>query len=72
MLWSFSRSLATEWIPLHVEPRLAWPSLINLNTDEFHYNPFMVSLNRCNGSWNTLGEPYGRICILSKTRCKFK
>ena len=32
----------------------------------------MVNLNRCNGSCNTLGEPYGRICVLNETRCKFK
>ena len=42
------------------------PTLIDLNYNEYNqglrYYPFMVNLDRCNGSCNTLANPSGRIC----------
>ena len=32
------------------------PTLIDLNPTELVYYPFIVSLNRCNGSCNTVGD----------------
>ena len=41
-------------------------TLIDSNPDEYnqrlHYYPFMVNLDRCNESCNTLDDPPGRIC----------
>ena len=48
-----SGSLATKYISLNDEPYLVRPTLINLNPDELHYYPFMVSMDRCNESCNT-------------------
>ena len=31
-----------------------------------HYYPFMINLDRCNGSCNTLDEPSGKICVPNK------
>ena len=31
------------------------------------YYPFMVNLERCNGSCNSLNDPSGRICVANKT-----
>ena len=53
-LSSFSGSLAhtvkisdhTKCISLSKELCLARPTLIDLNSNEFHYHPFMVSLDR--------------------------
>ena len=39
---------------------------IDLNPDEFHYNSFTISVGRCGGSCNTVEDPFGTICILSK------
>ena len=30
--------------------------------DELHYYPFIISLDRCDGSCNTVEDPLGRIC----------
>ena len=43
-------------------------TLINLNPNELHYYIFMVSLDRCNGSCNTLDDPFARICFRNKKR----
>ena len=39
----------------------AWLDPHNLN--ELHYYPFIISMSRCNGSCNTVHDPFGRICV---------
>ena len=47
------------------------PSLINLHREEysqeFHYYPFAVNLDRCSGSCNTMNDLSKKVCVLSKT-----
>ena len=47
------------------------PTLINLhpneNSQEFHFYPFAVKLDRCVRSCNTLNDLSNKVCILSKT-----
>ena len=40
--------------------------LIDLNLDELHYCSFVISMNWCNGSCNTVEDPFGRVCIPDK------
>ena len=42
------------------------PFLIDLNQVKFKYYPFMIILDKCNGSCNTISEISGRICIPDK------
>ena len=46
------------------------PTLIDLNLDEYkrrlRYCPFMLNLDRCNGSGNTPGDQSSRICVPKK------
>ena len=48
------------------------PTLIDLNSDEYNqglrYYSFIINLNRCNGSCNTLDKPSSRMCIANKTK----
>ena len=51
MLWfiallSFSVSLATKCVSLNNDPCTIRPTLINLNSVELSYYPFMISLNK--------------------------
>ena len=47
------------------------PILINLHlneySQEFHYYPFAVKLDRCVGSCNTLNDLSNKVCIPNKT-----
>ena len=47
------------------------PSLINLHpneySQEFHYYPFAVKLDRCVGSCNTLNDLSNKACVPNKT-----
>ena len=52
------------------------PTFINSNHDRYNhwlrYYPFMVNLDKCNGSCNTLDGPYNTVYVPNKTGCKFK
>ena len=43
------------------------PTLINLHlngySQEFYYQPFLVKLDRCVGSCNTLNDLSNKICV---------
>ena len=47
------------------------PTVINLDpneySQEFHYYPFAVKLDRCVGSCNTLNDLSNKICLPNKT-----
>ena len=48
------------------------PNLINLHpneyTQEFHYYPFAVKLDRCVRSCNTLNDLSNKVCVPNKTK----
>ena len=47
------------------------PTLINLHPNEYsqelHYYPFSVKLDRCVGSCNTLNDLSNKVCVPNKT-----
>ena len=56
VLSSFSEYLAIKYMSLYDEPCMVWPTFYNLNPVELKYYPFMVSLDKCNGSCNMLSQ----------------
>ena len=44
------------------------PTLTDLNSVELNYYLFMISLDTCDGSWNTVVDLSTKICIPSKTK----
>ena len=49
---------------LNDEPSMVWPTLIDLNSVELKYYPFMISLDKCTGSCNVLSP---KICVPKDT-----
>ena len=47
-------------------------TLINLHpneySQEFHYDPFAVKLDRCVGSCNTLNDVFDKVCVPNETQ----
>ena len=50
------------------QPCLDRPTITDLNPDELHYYPLIISLNRCDGSCNTVEDPFGRIWVTNKKK----
>ena len=61
----------TKCIPLSNQKCMIQPALIKLHpseySQEFHYYPFLVNLDRCVGSCNTLNDLCNKVCVPSKT-----
>ena len=65
VLLTFSDSLATKCLSLNDEPCMVRHNLIHLNLGELRYHPFMISLDKCTGSCNSISP---KICVPKKTR----
>ena len=61
----------TKCVLLSNQKCMSQPILINLHfneySQEFHYFPFSVNLDRCVGSSNTLNDLSNKVCIPNKT-----
>ena len=65
-LLSFSASLLTKCMSLNNEPCMTRPTLIELDPVKFNYYPFMISLDKCNGSCKTAADDLsGKVCVSS-------
>ena len=62
VLSGFGGSLATKDVFINNQPCIARPTLI----DEIHCSLFAISLHKCDGSYNTVEDPFGRICVPNK------
>ena len=66
-----STSNHTKCMSLTNQKCTTQPILINLHpnkySQEFHYCPLVLKLDRCVGSCNTLNDLSNRVCVLKKT-----
>ena len=66
-----NRSIHTKCISWSNQKCMTQPTLINLYSNEysqeFHYYPFAVKLDRCVGSCNTLNDLSNKVCVPNKT-----
>ena len=53
---------------LNNEPCMIWLFLIDLNPVDFKYYHFMISLDKCSGSCNSVNDLSLKIYVLSKTK----
>ena len=60
MLVGFGGSLTIKCVSMNNQACLVRPTLIDLNLDELLYYPFIISMDRCDGSCNTVEDSYGR------------
>ena len=72
VLLFFGRSLAIKCLSMNNQSCMVKPRFIDLNPDELHYHPFIISMNRCNESWFTVEDPFVRICVPNKMDMKLK
>ena len=67
----FNVSNYTKCISLSNQKCMIQPTHINLHpneySQEFHYYPFPIKLDRCVGSCNTLNDLSNEVCVPNKT-----
>ena len=37
--------------------------IINVNTNEPVFYPYSITINKWKGSWNTINDPYVKLCV---------
>ena len=70
LLLSFGGSLAAKCMSLFKKPCLDRPSLIDLNLIKLNYLPFVIRLDKRNGSCNAVNDWSTKICAPNKKRYK--
>ena len=68
VLLSFGESLARKCVSLNNESCVSRPTLIDSNPIELNYYPFMINLNKCFGSYNTVDYLSTEVCVPSKAK----
>ena len=68
MLLGSSGSLAIKCVAMNNQKCLVRSTLTDLNSDEILYYPFINSIDRCDGSCNTVEDSFGRTCVHNKMK----
>ena len=66
VLLGFDGSLVAKYISMNNQPCMARPTLIDMNSDELYYYPFIVSRNRYDRNCNIAEDSFCRIYAPNK------
>ena len=61
---------AMKCLSMNNQPYPVRPTLINMNLDELHHCPFIISMNRFDGSCNTIKNPFEGVNLKSFSMMK--
>ena len=39
------------------------PKIININSKKPSFYPYSILVNKCNGSYNNISDPYAKLCV---------
>ena len=67
-LLSFGESLTAKCVSLNNPPCCVKLTLIDVNFNEPLSYPSVVSMNKCSGSCNTIGDPYAQVYVPNKVK----
>ena len=68
-LLSFNASLGTKYMSLNNKSCMTRPILNDVNPVKFNYYPFIISVDKYNGSCNnTFNDLSAKVCVPSKTK----
>ena len=67
-LLCFGESLAAKCVSLSNPPCYVKLILIDVNFNEPLSYPSVVSMNKCSGSCNTIGDPNAKVCVPNKVK----
>ena len=66
-MWLLISIVNTNWVLLSNQKCMIQPTLTNSHPNEygqeFHYYPFAVKLDRCDGSCNILNDLWNKVCV---------
>ena len=39
------------------------PKIVDINNKSPMFYPFNIKLNKCSGNWNSINDPYAKLCV---------
>ena len=66
--FSLSSVNSLECISMNNQEFKIRTEIINLNTNESMFYPYSIKINNCKGSFNTISDPYIKICVPDETK----
>ena len=52
-----------ECVPVNNQEGKVRSEIINVNTNEPMFYPYSIKINKCEGSCNTINDPYAKLCV---------
>ena len=62
-LSSFVRETSLSCISINNQARKVRPKIVNVNSNEPVFYPFIIKTNKCSSSCNNINNPYTKICV---------
>ena len=54
---------ALSCISMNNQACKARPEIINVNSDNPVFYPFIIKTSKCSGTYNNMNDPYAKICV---------
>ena len=65
---AFNSKRHVKFLSLNNRPCQAIPALVNINSDEPRYYPLIANVNKLDGVFNTIDDPYSGACAPDKVK----
>ena len=63
ILSSFTNASFLSCISINNQACKARPEIINVNSNNPIFYPFIIKTSKCSGNWNNVNHPYAKICV---------
>ena len=63
ILSSFTNTSFLSCISINNQACKARPEIINVNSNNPIFYPFIIKTSKCSGNWNNVNHPYANICV---------
>ena len=63
VLSTLTRANSLNCISMNNQECKVRPQIVNVNSDESVFYPFIIKTSKCNGSCNNINNPCAKICV---------
>ena len=63
ILSNFTNASSLSCISMNNQACKARPEIINVNSNNPVFYPFIIKASKCSGTYNNMNDPYAKICV---------
>ena len=65
---SFFSCNALKFVSMNNQECKIRPEIININSNKPLFHRYIVNINKCDGGYNNINDPYAKLCLLDVTK----